>query len=91
MAGAAATVVAVVLVLVAQDFQPAGEEEDVGQAVLDAIFITSGLIAWYRRPENLVGPLMTALGFVQLVSLSYWDAALPFTIAAAVSPPWSYR
>ena len=84
VAGAVATVVAVVLVLFAQDFQPPEEEEDVGQAVLDAIFIVAGLIAWYRRPENLVGPLMTALGFVELVSLSYWDAALPFTIATAV-------
>ena len=52
--------------------------------MLDAVFVVAGLIAWYRRPENIVGPLMTALGFVELVSLSYWDAALPFTIASVV-------
>ena len=84
VAGAVATVVAAVLVEFAHDFQPPEQEGGVGQVVLDAVFVVAGLIAWYRRPENLVGPLMTALGFVELVSLSYWDAALPFTFASVV-------
>ena len=84
VAGAVATVVAAVLVQFAHDFRPPEQEGGVGQVVLDAVFVVAGLIAWYRRPENRVGPLMTALGFVESFSLSYWDAALPFTIASVV-------
>ena len=31
-------------------------------------FIGTGLFAWYRRPENRFGPLMTAVGFTWCVS-----------------------
>src|SRR6185436_7432036 len=31
-------------------------------------FIGTGLFAWYRRPDNRFGPLMTAVGFTWCVS-----------------------
>ena len=52
---------------------------------MDATWIVAGLVAWQRRPGNRVGPLMTALGFLELLPQLYWDAALPFTVAELVS------
>jgi signal transduction histidine kinase len=84
VAGVAVTVADVVLALDAQRPQPYGEAEDVGHVVVNAIFIAAGLIAWWLRPANLVGPLMTALGFVEQFALFYWDASLPFTVATTL-------
>ena len=33
-------------------------------------FIGTGLYAWDRRPDNLIGPLMVALGFRPVASVS---------------------
>jgi signal transduction histidine kinase len=83
--GVAVTAAAAALALLAHDFQPYGPAEKVAQVVADGTWILAGLIAWKRRPDNRVGPLMTALGFVDLTHQFYWDAPAPFTIAQIVS------
>ena len=85
VAGVVATAAAAVLVLFAHDFQPFGPAEKIAQVIVDATWIVAGLVAWQRRPGNRVGPLMTALGFLELLPQLYWDAALPFTLAELVS------
>ena len=84
-AGVVSTAAAAALVLFAHDFQPFGSAEKIAQVVVDATWIVAGLVAWHRRPGNRVGPLMTALGFLELLPQFYWDAALPFTLAELVS------
>jgi signal transduction histidine kinase len=45
-------------------------------------FIGAGLYAWWRRPANNFGPLMTATGFLFFVSeLAASDNALVFTVS----------
>lgn len=47
-----------------------------------ASFIGAGLIAWWRRPANRTGMLMTAVGFLWLVGdLGFVQHPLPATIA----------
>jgi signal transduction histidine kinase len=82
LAGAAVIGAAALLVAFAHDFQPFGPAEKLAQVLTDAIWITTGLIAWQRRPGNRVGPLMTAVGFVDVAQQLYWHSALPFTLAA---------
>jgi signal transduction histidine kinase len=55
------------------------------QVGTDAIWIATGLVAWWHRPDNPVGRLMVALGFLELAHNAFWDAPLPFTIAELVS------
>ena len=44
-------------------------------------YILSGVIAWWRRPESRLGPLMIAVGFVTFVSTLQWTSLdLPFTV-----------
>jgi signal transduction histidine kinase len=83
--GMVVTAAAAALALFAHDFQPYGPAEKVAQVMADGAWILAGLIAWKRRPDNRVGPLMTALGFVDLTHEFYWDAPAPFTIAQIVS------
>jgi signal transduction histidine kinase len=45
------------------------------------LYIFSGLVAWWRRPENRLGPLMVAAGFVMFLSTLAWsNSPVPFTI-----------
>jgi signal transduction histidine kinase len=85
LAGLAVIAAAASLVLFAHGFQPFGPAEKLGQVVTDAIWIATGLIAWQRRPGNLVGPLMMAVGFGDVAQQLYWHAALPFTLANLVA------
>jgi signal transduction histidine kinase len=86
LVGAAAAATATALILFAHDFVPDVVLSNVlGGVGVDAVFIAAGLIAWYRRPDNIVGPLMIAFGFVEIVSQLYWDSALPYTVAFAVA------
>jgi signal transduction histidine kinase len=85
VAGVVTAATAAALALLAHDFQPYGPAEKVAQVVADSTWIIAGLTAWKRRPDNRVGPLMTAIGFVDLAHQLYWDAALPFTFAQLVS------
>jgi signal transduction histidine kinase len=82
LAGAAVIAAAAALVAFVHGFQPFGPDEKLMQVANDAIWIVAGLIAWQRRPGNLVGPLMTAVGFTDVAQQLYWHAALPFTLAA---------
>jgi signal transduction histidine kinase len=46
-------------------------------------FIGAGLYAWWRRPQNNFGPLMTATGFLFFVSeLAASNSPLVYTVAA---------
>ncbi len=52
-------------------------------------FIGTGLFAWWRRPGNRVGRLMTVVGFTWfLASLSDSGAALPHTVGLFVGLVW---
>ncbi len=47
-------------------------------------YILAGLVAWWRQPESRFGPLLLAAGAATfLSSLSWANAALPFTIGIA--------
>jgi signal transduction histidine kinase len=85
LAGAIVIAAAALLVAFAHGFQPFGRAEKLAQVVTDGIWIAAGLIAWQRRPGNLVGPLMTAVGFLDVAQQLYWHAALPFTLANLVA------
>jgi signal transduction histidine kinase len=64
-----------------------GAEPGLQAALLDWIvcsYILSGLIAWWRRPDSRLGPLMVAGGFLTaLSSLSSASAPLALTIGLA--------
>jgi signal transduction histidine kinase len=52
-------------------------------------FIGAGLYAWWRRPENRVGPLMTLVGFLWFLgALGSSDDDWVFTVGMAVSALW---
>ena len=64
-----------------------GAEPGLQAALLDWVvcsYILSGLIAWWRRPESRLGPLMVVGGFLTaLSSLSMASAPLAVTIGQA--------
>src|SRR4051812_33097583 len=50
-------------------------------------FIGTGAFAWWRRPLNRFGLLMTAVGFAWfLAGLSEADNAVVYTVASYISP-----
>jgi signal transduction histidine kinase len=52
-------------------------------------FAGAGIYAWWRRPENRVGPLMTLVGFTWFLgSLLSADAAWAYTVGLLVSALW---
>jgi len=61
-----------------------GEEPGLQAALLAWVvlsYVFSGLIAWKRRPESRLGPLMIAAGFItSLSSLASTSAAATFTV-----------
>jgi hypothetical protein len=75
---------AALLAAFAHDFVSADVAPSPGRAIEGSVWIVTGLIAWWRVPGNRIGPLATAFGFVDVVSLMYWDAALPFSLAPIV-------
>jgi signal transduction histidine kinase len=85
IAGVALTVVVAVNVQSGLEFSPAGSEPDLGPVFADAVWIACGLVALWRRPHNAVGPLVLALGFVDMISLTSWNEALPSTVVGLVS------
>jgi signal transduction histidine kinase len=86
-AGFAAGLVAIVLVL-SSDHQR--EERALNLALGPLVgwaFIGAGLIAWWRRPDNRFGSLMTLIGFAWFAgSLSAADAPGLFIAGALLSP-----
>src|ERR1044071_7960695 len=52
-------------------------------------FAAAGIYAWWRRPENRTGPLMTLVGFSWFLgSLTSADAAWVFTLGAVLQSVW---
>jgi signal transduction histidine kinase len=52
-------------------------------------FIGAGLYAWWRRPENRVGSLMTLVGFLWFLgALTSAEAAWAYTLGLALSSLW---
>ena len=64
LAGLAAGVVAVALVVSSDHLDSVQTEGVVFTPLIGWSFIGTGLFAWWRRPENRFGALMTAVGFV---------------------------
>ena len=59
---------------------------DLFQPVIGWAFIGTGLFAWWQRPANTFGALMTAVGFACLAaSLTAVDAFALFTVGALAS------
>lgn len=58
-------------------------------AVVGASLFVSGLLTWLRRPENRLGPVMIATGFVWFASLLV-EADTPwlFTVGEAIQYAW---
>src|SRR5918997_2279134 len=52
-------------------------------------FAGAGIFAWWRRPENRVGPLMTLVGFLWFLGgLASADSAWAYTLAVVVGALW---
>jgi signal transduction histidine kinase len=52
-------------------------------------FIGAGLYAWWRRPENRIGTLMTLVGFLWFLgALTSAEAAWAYTLGLALSSLW---
>jgi len=52
-------------------------------------FIGAGLYAWWRRPENRIGALMTLVGFLWFLgALSSSDGAWAYTLGLALGSLW---
>jgi signal transduction histidine kinase len=52
-------------------------------------FAGAGIFAWWRRPENRTGPLMTLVGFLWFLgALGSADAAWAYTAGLALSGLW---
>ena len=52
-------------------------------------FAAAGIYAWWRRPENRTGPLMTLVGFSWFLgSLTSADTAWVFTLGAVLQSVW---
>jgi signal transduction histidine kinase len=92
---AALAVAGFVLGLAALALVTTSDREDVpGPSVALALtlgwaFIGAGLYAWWRRPENRVGALMTMVGFCWFLgALTSAETAGPFTLGLALSSLW---
>jgi signal transduction histidine kinase len=80
----------IALGLVGYDFLTHGDHAPWWQAVPNIAiawtFLGAGLIAWWRRPTTLVGPLLLVLGSVLLLrKLEYTDNSALFTLGFALS------
>ena len=52
-------------------------------------FAGAGIFAWWRRPENRIGPLMTLVGFLWFLgALGSADAAWAYTLGLLVGALW---
>jgi signal transduction histidine kinase len=52
-------------------------------------FVGAGLYAWWRRPENRTGPLMTLVGFAWFLGgLTYANSTLVFNLGVLLSSLW---
>lgn len=65
-AGAVFGLIGLGLILTSRNFDT-GRPFEIWQLVIGWSFIGTGLFAWWRRPENGTGALMTAVGFASLI------------------------
>jgi signal transduction histidine kinase len=82
------------VILVVMAYQDVGEDSPTLWAFLRCwvvlTYITAGLIAWRRRPESRMGPLMIVAGFGTFLSFVVWSSNdLLYTIGLAcdILPP----
>ncbi len=84
LAGVVAAAGAVGLALTSDD---PGQEPGLHAVLLDWAalpYILAGLIAWWRRPDSRLGPLMIAVGFLSFVPTLAWaNSAVAITIGEA--------
>jgi signal transduction histidine kinase len=79
-AGATAATVSVALALTSDHLSAPGVQGAL-MAWITLAYVFAGLVAWWRRPSNRLGPLMIAAGFgVFGSSLTAANLALPYTI-----------
>src|SRR4051812_13613988 len=77
------------LALVTTTDRPFSTAEVVLALTLGWAFIGAGLYAWWRRPENRVGALMTLVGFLWFLgALESAGAAWAYTTGLALSTLW---
>src|SRR5918996_4056702 len=78
------------LALVTTGERDFGSTPTVGLALtLGWAFIGAGLYAWWRRPENRIGALMTLVGFLWFLgALNGSDAAWAYTLGLALGSLW---
>src|SRR5262249_25833041 len=88
LAGPALAAAAVVLGVLAYGTQVHDLHAVVHAVAIVAVawcFVAAGLVAWGRRPDNRVGPLMVAAGFALLLrQFRYSHDALTFTVFFAL-------
>jgi len=85
MAALLLVAVATTLILWAHGFKETDRAQELGEVVLDAVWIATGLVAWQRRPGNRVGLLMMAAGVADLVSHLYWSAPVAYALVSVLS------
>src|SRR5919106_3371009 len=70
------------------------EDEDSAAWIVLALtlgwgFAGAGIFAWWRRPENRIGPLMTLVGFMWFLgALSSANASWAYTLGLLVGALW---
>src|SRR5215216_2303023 len=84
-AGFAAGLVAIALVMTSDQSADDQTPNLVFGPLIGWAFIAAGVVAWWRRPGNRFGSLMTAVGFTWFVgALGVSDAPAVFMIGAAL-------
>src|SRR6266498_2136409 len=84
LAGCAAAAVSVELALTSDHVKEPGLQAGLMNWIT-LPYIISGAIAWYRRPDSRLGPLMIAAGLVAFLStLSWTNADVPHTLGQTV-------
>src|SRR4051794_26888921 len=78
------------LIPVLFDHGPPMALSDVFHSLSGSSFAACGLVAWHRRRDSLVGPLLTIAGFGVLVPeiLAQLDSPLAFTLVALLGELW---
>lgn len=83
LAGLAASTCSVVLVLTSDHVREPGVNATL-MVWMVALYISAGLVAWWRRPDSRFGRLLVAAGFgIFLTSLTWATTPLLFTIGVA--------